>query len=120
SGHPPVRTDLSPFNPPTNIPRTRAPAAPGDHPLLPVLANGRSPREDAILALTDYPSFRSNGFNPDGTPNGIDGLEALHNDAHPYFANVSPHNAFRDPFVFLLHSNVDRLFALWQTDPAHP
>src|SRR5262249_50364157 len=30
-----------------------------------------------------------------------------------------PHISFRDPFVFLLHSNVDRLFARWQTDPAH-
>jgi hypothetical protein len=25
-----------------------------------------------------------------------------------------PHSAFEDPFVFLLHSNVDRLFARWQ------
>src|ERR1700730_11467938 len=120
SGHPPVRTDLTPFDPPTNIPRTRAAAAPGGPPA-PLFATLPKPnREDLILALTDYPSFRSNGSNPDGTPNGIDGLEALHNDAHPYFAAVSPHNAFRDPFVFLLHSNVDRLFALWQTDPAHP
>jgi hypothetical protein len=29
------------------------------------------------------------------------------------------HVSFRDPFVFLLHSNVDRLFTRWQTDPAH-
>jgi hypothetical protein len=25
-----------------------------------------------------------------------------------------PHSAFEDPFIFLLHSNVDRLFARWQ------
>src|SRR5215218_207029 len=30
------------------------------------------------------------------------------------------HTAFEDPFVFLLHSNVDRLFAQWQTDPEQP
>ena len=36
------------------------------------------------------------------------------------FGNVSPHIAFRDPWVFLLHSNVDRLYAKWQTDPNHP
>lgn len=30
------------------------------------------------------------------------------------------HISFRDPFVFLLHSNVDRLFALWQTQPNDP
>ena len=31
-----------------------------------------------------------------------------------------PHTSFRDPFVFLLHSNVDRLFAKWQTSNGHP
>jgi len=31
----------------------------------------------------------------------------------------NPHDAFRDPFVYLVHSNVDRLYAKWQTDPAH-
>ena len=49
-----------------------------------------------------------------------DALEQLHNGSHVYFGNVSPHIAFRDPLVFLLHSNVDRIFAQWQTDPAHP
>jgi len=27
------------------------------------------------------------------------------------------HSAFEDPFVFLLHSNVDRIWAMWQTVP---
>lgn len=30
------------------------------------------------------------------------------------------HVSFRDPFVFLLHSNVDRLYAMWQAQPGHP
>jgi hypothetical protein len=47
-------------------------------------------------------------------------LEQLHNDAHLYYAAVSPHFAFRDPFAFLLHSNIDRIYAQWQTDPMHP
>jgi len=47
-------------------------------------------------------------------------LETLHENAHVYLANVSPHVAFRDPLVFLIHSNVDRIFAKWQTDPLHP
>src|ERR671935_271353 len=40
-------------------------------------------------------------------------LEYVHNQAHNYIGGTigDPHRSFRDPFVFLLHSNVDRLFA---------
>ncbi len=40
-----------------------------------------------------------------------------HNDIHTYIGgNIgSQHSAFEDPLVFLLHSNVDRLWARWQT-----
>jgi hypothetical protein len=43
-------------------------------------------------------------------------LEGSHNIAHPFIGGdlSSSHNSFRDPFVFLLHSNVDRLWASWQ------
>jgi Common central domain of tyrosinase/von Willebrand factor type A domain len=47
-------------------------------------------------------------------------LESSHDSAHIFFGSGSifnPHTAFEDPFVFLLHSNVDRLFAMWQTQP---
>jgi hypothetical protein len=50
-------------------------------------------------------------------------LEDAHNSAHSSVLGGTigdAHVAFRDPLVFLLHSNVDRLFARWQTDPAHP
>ena len=47
-------------------------------------------------------------------------LESIHDDMHGFVAMGGQHISFRDPFVFLLHSNVDRLFARWQTDPAHP
>jgi hypothetical protein len=47
-------------------------------------------------------------------------LEPLHNNMHGFVFMGDQHISFRDPFVFLLHSNVDRLFALWQLDPAHP
>lgn len=56
------------------------------------------------------------------------GLEDLHDRAHMYIGGINdggdpkgtianPHIAFRDPFVFLLHSNVDRIFATWQLQP---
>ncbi|QEC69730.1 VWA domain-containing protein [Panacibacter ginsenosidivorans] len=47
-------------------------------------------------------------------------MESAHNRAHGFVNMGGAHISFRDPFVFLLHSNVDRLFARWQTDPAHP
>jgi hypothetical protein len=44
------------------------------------------------------------------------GLENVHDYIHGYIGGTigNPHTSFRDPFVFLLHSNVDRLFAMWQ------
>jgi hypothetical protein len=43
-------------------------------------------------------------------------LEYVHNWAHSYIGGTigDPHTSFRDPFVFLIHSNVDRLFSAWQ------
>jgi hypothetical protein len=43
-------------------------------------------------------------------------VQGDHNGVHPYIGGtIGPaHTAFEDPFVFLLHSNVDRLFAQWQ------
>ncbi len=48
-------------------------------------------------------------------------LEGAHDTAHGMIGGTldNLHASFRDPIVFLLHSNVDRLFARWQTDPAH-
>ena len=45
-----------------------------------------------------------------------DAVQGDHNGVHPYVGGtIGPaHTAFEDPFVFLLHSNVDRLFAQWQ------
>ena len=63
-----------------------------------------------IVGKTDYAAMRSQA----------DGLEAAHDRAHGFVNMGGLHTSFRDPFVFLLHSNVDRLFARWQTDPAHP
>jgi hypothetical protein len=48
-------------------------------------------------------------------------LESAHDSAHGMIGGTlsNAHISFRDPIVFLLHSNVDRLFTRWQTDPAH-
>ncbi len=42
-----------------------------------------------------------------------------HDSAHGYIGGTigNPHSAFEDPLVFLLHANVDRLWAMWQTVP---
>jgi hypothetical protein len=49
-------------------------------------------------------------------------LERMHGFIHGYIGGDIGfgHTAFEDPFVFLLHSNVDRLWAMWQKDPRFP
>lgn len=66
-------------------------------------------QDDAVTGAADYKTMW-----------GL--LEDMHNNAHGFIGGTigDPHTAFRDPFVFLLHSNVDRLVAKWQTDPAFP
>src|SRR5262249_47629752 len=47
-------------------------------------------------------------------------LKVAHDYAHSQYINGSigqSHFSFHDPFVFLLHSNVDRIFAMWQSVP---
>jgi hypothetical protein len=61
-----------------------------------------------IINANDWPTFRSL-------------LEDKHDITHGFIGGTigDPHTSFRDPFVFLLHSNVDRLFAMWQLQPSH-
>jgi len=47
-------------------------------------------------------------------------MESAHNAMHGFVNMGGAHISFRDPFVFLLHSNQDRLYSRWQTDPLHP
>lgn len=46
-------------------------------------------------------------------------VENAHDTVHGHIGGTigQPHYSFHDPFVFLLHSNVDRLYAMWQTQP---
>ena len=50
-------------------------------------------------------------------------IQQVHSDAHGYIGGTitQAHYSFHDPFVFLLHSNIDRLYSMWQTpSPATP
>jgi peptidoglycan hydrolase-like protein with peptidoglycan-binding domain len=46
-------------------------------------------------------------------------VQGAHNTAHGYIGGsiARQHFSFHDPFVFLLHSNADRLLAMWQLAP---
>jgi|RhiMethySRZTD1v2_1073278.scaffolds.fasta_scaffold63349_3 hypothetical protein len=90
--------DLShsnPFDPPRTLRREKKEGKPK----LPYLDN-------TIIQEEEYPKMRRM-------------LEKNHNIVHNYIGGTigDPHTSFRDPFVFLLHSNVDRLFATWQLQP---
>jgi hypothetical protein len=85
----------NPADPPNGVNRSvvGSPASTGD--------------DNAVLNATDYAQMRLL-------------LENVHDAMHGFVRMGGQHISFRDPFVFLLHSNVDRLVARWQTDPAHP
>ena len=59
-----------------------------------------------IIGATDYTQFESLSHN-------------AHDSAHGYIGGTlgGSHFSFHDPFVFLLHSNLDRLWATWQRVP---
>ena len=88
----------NPADPPSTVVRSVG----KDHPAPASLAD-----DLAIVFAATYPEMRSV-------------LELVHNDMHDFVNMGGAHVSFRDPFVFLLHSNLDRLFALWQTDPQFP
>lgn len=92
-----------PADPPRAIRRDCDPGAPGV-PSDATIIHGA----DALGQLQQWNQFRSD-------------LEGPHNTAHLFFGFCTnifhAHSAFEDPFVYLLHSNVDRLFAMWQAEP---
>ncbi|TMR91067.1 tyrosinase family protein [Nonomuraea basaltis] len=94
---------LDPADPPRAIKRFCNSGAPGVSADATIITGS-----DALPQGQQWPSFRA-------------ALESSHNTAHTFFGPGSnifdPHASFEDPFVFLLHSNVDRLFAMWQTRP---
>lgn len=74
----------------------------------------KNPDSDPVIRYpyyTDVDIINSSNF-----PEMRKRLERMHNYAHGYIGGAigNSHTSFRDPFVFLIHSNVDRLFAAWQ------
>lgn len=120
AGHPPARDSTgNPADPPQLVMRPSNYSGPAPAPLI------TAAQENQILGLQEFgPGVPTNTTPTETTFDPANffrtAWELVHDNAHVYFADVSPHIAFRDPFVFLLHSNVDRLFARWQTDPNHP
>jgi hypothetical protein len=121
TGHPQDR-DVSgnPADPPKFVMRPSNYPGPPPAPLI------TAAEENHVLSLQQYgPAVPQNHDSDANFVNNIKpnyfrtAWEDIHNRAHVYFADISPHDAFRDPFVFLLHSNVDRIFAMWQCDPMH-
>ena len=95
----------------------RTPATPPTHrsPCVRSAASGNPglASDTAIITASD-------GVRPGAAVAGVPaGAGIAHNTAHGYIGGDigAQHQAFEDPFVFLLHSNVDRLFAMWQTQP---
>jgi hypothetical protein len=88
----------NPFDPPQSITRSVRNGAP-------VTAQ----RDAAIINAANFQELN-------------DKLTNAHNDGHSHIGGTlgDAHTSFRDPFVFLLHSNVDRLFAMWQLQSSHP
>lgn len=78
---------------------------------------------NVICDGSQFPSDASLVANPvwstTATQSGFrQALTQVHNNsAHSCIGGtiVDPHTAFEDPFVFIMHSNVDRLWAAWQT-----
>jgi hypothetical protein len=67
---------------------------------------------DNTIVTTGNTAAQANQF-----PQMRAALQGAHNTAHGYIGGSigQAHFSFHDPFVFLLHSNVDRLWARWQT-----
>ncbi|QYN33661.1 peptidoglycan-binding protein [Pseudonocardia sp. DSM 110487] len=93
----------NPADPPREIRRNLGPGAPALDADATLLAAG-----DGLPGAEQWQRVR-------------EAIEDAHNTAHGYFGPgssiLNAHRSFEDPFVFLLHSNVDRLWAKWQREP---
>ena len=109
---PPLFVHYNPADPPQSLTRSKQAGAP------PVGGPGWA-TDDQFATATSWEKFRDMMYGDEqGT---VPFPEGAHGNAHSYIGgNLSdPHLSFRDPFVFFLHSNIDRLWAMWQRQPGH-
>ena len=103
-----------PADPPKSLTRAKQAGAP---PVGQTVGGAVWPTDSQIVGAGTFQQFNDliQGCEM-GTSNNC-----AHGMAHTYIGGSigNPHTSFRDPFVFLLHSNVDRLWAMWQTQPGH-
>ncbi|MGA8576054.1 MAG: tyrosinase family protein [Candidatus Cybelea sp.] len=100
----------NPADPPQTLTRSKQPGAP------PVgVAGQRWATDDQFIQAPSWEAFRDLMY---GDEQGTS-MVGAHGAAHGYIGGNlgDPHLSFRDPFVFFLHSNIDRLWAMWQRQP---
>ncbi|HUS10990.1 MAG TPA: tyrosinase family protein, partial [Pyrinomonadaceae bacterium] len=93
----------NPADPPKNRARNVQSGAPP-------IGSANWPSDATFMMVATYADFDSLMQGPTGN---------AHSEAHSWLGLGNAHTSFRDPLVFLLHSNVDRLWATWQTQPGH-
>jgi hypothetical protein len=110
-GNPAGSRDVTgnPVDPPQTIARHLPPGAP-------TIQGGAVPTDASIIATgntqTQAQQWRAFRLQLERTHGGVHVAFGAGNIGDP-----SGHDAFQDPFVFLLHANVDRLYAMWQCQP---
>ncbi|HEY1527537.1 MAG TPA: tyrosinase family protein [Candidatus Angelobacter sp.] len=108
----PIGAPFNPASPPTLAPPAVSRSTSGALPAEP---------NSAVLARNPYDPFISFGCTPPSTAPFMSALEdCSHNYSHGHIGGnmSSPATAAQDPFFFMLHSNVDRLWAQWQRNPS--
>jgi len=106
----PLHVHYNPADPPQTLTRGKQAGAP------PVGApNAGWATDDQFIRASSWEAFRDLMY---GDEQGTSQVGA-HGAAHGYIGGNlgDPHLSFRDPFVFFLHSNIDRLWAMWQRQP---
>jgi Common central domain of tyrosinase len=103
----------NPADPITSL--TRAKRA-GSPPVGGVIDGFNWPSDSQLLNAASWEEFNDLMIGVELLPPHTPSNNGAHAGAHSYIGGDigDPHTSFRDPFVFLLHSNVDRLWAMWQ------